>query len=126
MGCVEGMKKMVKIAGGIFAVNVGVSWIASELVPRFTLNNGYMGMSLPVAVMAFGVMAYLFLFQKKVVGKFAQGLLVGSFCANLFERVVFGNVLDWIPCGIGYCNTADLGLLAGLIMVLWRTRKNAE
>lgn len=105
------------IASLVFCFHVVVSVVTSITVDGGAFNDAYFGMPLPLAVIAIGVAAFLFLVQKVQVSAWVWAIIIGSFGSNLFERVVFKSVFDYIPCGIGYCNTADLGILVGLLFL---------
>lgn len=82
------------------------------------MNDGWFGISLPLGVLALGLAGYLFLFKRVKVSGWVWAVLVGSFVANLFERVVFGSVYDWIPILVGLTNTADIGICVALTAIL--------
>lgn len=113
------------VAVYIFGCHVVVSVLVSMVAEQGTFNDQFFGMPLPLAVIAIGVAAFLFLAQRVKVEAWVWQLLIGSFGSNLFERLAFGSVFDWIPCGVGFCNTADLGIMVGLFFLFRGTLENA-
>lgn len=75
------------------------------------------------------VLGSFLLFQTKnrllIIG---WGLIVGGATSNLFDRLVYGSVRDYLNLGsiFGLVNLADLALLVGVIFViinLFRSRR---
>jgi signal peptidase II len=63
------------------------------------------------------------------------GLLIGGAIGNLFDRVAFGYVLDFIDVGVGSLrfwtfNIADAGISLGIVILLvdtlWRSRSTVR
>lgn len=109
---------MWKLSTYFFASHVIVSALAGLWVTAGTFNDKYMGMSLPIIVTIIGIAACLFLFERVKAEQWVWGLLIGSFASNIFERLLFGSIFDWIPYGIGFCNTADIGIMVSLCFLL--------
>jgi len=64
----------------------------------------------------------------------ALGLILGGAIGNLFDRIVYGSVIDWIDVGIGYhrwptFNVADIGVTVGvglLALLMLRRQDHTE
>ncbi len=70
---------------------------------------------------------FLFLFDKSDLSKVGLSLLVGGTLSNLFDRLVFGYVVDYIPFfDLFYFNVADFANVLGLIFVLFGFFKESE
>ncbi len=113
---------MKKRAFCIFLLNILMSTAASLIVPDYTLN----GLQISMVMMTIGFCSLFYLHDQtrilwcKTNSQVFWGwsILWGSVASNLFERLYFGNVYDWIPLGIGMCNTADVGIVVGLVLIL--------
>lgn len=64
----------------------------------------------------------------------ALGLILGGAIGNLFDRIVYGSVIDWIDVGVGYhrwptFNVADIGVSVGvglLALLMLRHKDHPE
>jgi signal peptidase II len=64
----------------------------------------------------------------------ALGLILGGAIGNLYDRIVYGSVIDWIDVGVGFhrwptFNVADIGVSVGvglLALLLLRQKDGAE
>jgi signal peptidase II len=96
--------------------------------PSFTLGaGGNHKLLLPIASAAMILIAAWWLTPAIRTGHLRAtpaGLIIGSAASNLTDRVLHGQVTDFISTGWLVINLADLGVLAGLLMLLshnqWR------
>ncbi|MEN9557632.1 MAG: lipoprotein signal peptidase [Candidatus Parcubacteria bacterium] len=60
-------------------------------------------------------------------GVVAFGLIIGGALGNLYDRLLYGYVIDWILLfGRSAMNLADAAILMGIILVLWRTKESSR
>ncbi len=96
--------------------------------PSFTLGaGGDHKLLLPITSAAMIFMAAWWLapaIRTGLIGATPAGLIIGSAMSNLTDRLVHGQVTDFLSTGWLVINLADLGVLAGLLMLLghnqWR------
>lgn len=82
---------------------------------------------LVVIVMVALIMVWLFRHQWQKL-PLASGLFWGGMMANLLDRILFGQVIDWllIPILNLKNNLADVAIWLGLIIVLMQEMKNVK
>lgn len=87
------------------------------------------GHALLLAIFSLGLFVGLFLWREHLRllgpwGHFALALLVGGALGNLFDRLVYGYVIDFIDVRVWpVFNVADSALVVGtllLLVILWR------
>lgn len=87
------------------------------------------GQALPLAIMSLTLFVALFFWrdhlrQLGAWGNFALALIAGGAMGNLYDRLVYGYVIDFIDFRIWpVFNVADCAVVAGavlLILILWR------
>jgi signal peptidase II len=117
-----------------------------ELIPGF-LNLAHVGntgaawsiltgRSVLLAFVAIATLVAIYLWRRSLLLRlklvqFAFGLLCGGIVGNLFDRLYYGHVIDFIDLRFGTYiyptfNIADSGICVGVFLYLWHTlRKEA-
>lgn len=105
---------------------------------QYALNEGAflsLGSDLPdhvrywvLAIIPVGVLGYLCYHALRAEGvtasaQIAFGLILGGGGSNIFDRIVYGHVVDFMNMGIGNLRTgifnfADVAIMAGLLILL--------
>jgi lipoprotein signal peptidase len=71
-------------------------------------------------------LGYRFGIWEEWAGNLAYGLMLGAMGSNLFDRLSYGYILDWLSWrGVGAFNAADFLIVVGfiiLIVMIWRRR----
>lgn len=50
----------------------------------------------------------------------ASGLILGGGASNIYDRIVYGHVIDWISVGnVFVCNLADAMIVIGIFILLY-------
>ena len=71
---------------------------------------------------------FLYLFDKDDLSRIGLSLLIGGTLGNLFDRLIFGFVIDYIPFyDLFYFNVADVANFLGLVFLVFiRETKEKE
>lgn len=65
-----------------------------------------------------------FSYMQYLYGDFpAHMLVVGSVLSNTYDLIRRGGIIDWIDLGIIKTNFADIGIIGGICIVVWRYSK---
>ncbi len=106
--------------------------IAEKKLPIFYNENFAFSIPLPTVLMylLYGlvlgvVMWYLARSWKNIqsLERMSWGLILAGGISNIAERIVRGNVRDFIPVLNGILNVADLYIIFGLVILLMLSRK---
>jgi len=88
----------------------------------FGVFPGYSSFFLIVSFIAIFLIIYLF-FKKKLEGKLGEislGLILGGTLGNLYDRLVYGAVIDFLDFRIWpVFNLADSAITVGIILLMW-------
>ncbi|MEW6482462.1 MAG: signal peptidase II [bacterium] len=73
----------------------------------------------------------VFLKEKPLLFKIGIGLFIGGAISNLFDRIIYSFVVDFISIGIGNIrwptfNIADLGIVIGAILIICKKAINEK
>jgi signal peptidase II len=109
-------------------LNETFTWLGFEF--KYIENSGMAGGLLPGYARVFGIISVLFVLFVLYLRKDAYwrgggmdvglGLLVGGAIGNGFDRLVFGQVTDFIVRSGGILNIADHALELGIITLILR------
>jgi len=96
----------------------------------FGLFSGYSGIIFWVTlIICILLVCYsIFLKEKSPFFRIGIGLFIGGAISNIFDRVLYGFVIDFISIGIGNLrwptfNLADVGIVIGAILIIFRKNK---
>ncbi len=97
---------------GIFGLSFGDGVLVRYLLP----------------ILGIGFAIYLSLTAKSLFSLFAYGLILGGALGNIFDRIFFGKVTDFIDIGIGrwrwyVFNLADAFLVIGIFLTILTGRR---
>jgi signal peptidase II len=106
--------------------------IAFGINPSFLGTSALAAFSVLVALLMTGYLFFAWLGEKPILA--ALCLIVSGACGNLYDRIAWGRVVDFIEIGIGdvtwpVFNVADLAVTAGALLLAWRmfaTEKNSS
>ncbi len=92
-------------------------WLAGG---RNIINHAWLGTSWLMVLLATGGLVCLMAFREHFasVAPWAGALFVGSVVSNVFERVVLGGVADYLWLGPLVANSADVGILLGVFLLV--------
>lgn len=119
----------IKVATGfIFMISLMSSFILPGLMNLTVLPNS--GISLGVGAGEFELLILgLSMIVLAIIGRELWSVrsrlpwvfifLIGAGAANTLERLIFGEVRDWIPLSFILFNVADLFIVCGLLVYLW-------
>ncbi|MFZ1721623.1 MAG: signal peptidase II [Microgenomates group bacterium] len=115
---------------GIFAIDQATKYLASSSGNKVFLNSGISfgaGDTVsPEIVLALTVFVAIGIF---IVGKdlwrknpLVSGIFWGAVLSNIFDRIFFGGVRDWLPIPIlsVHNNLADIAIISSLSILLFR------
>ena len=114
----------VELIGGIarlrFIYNEG---IAFGITPSFLGTDVLAVFSVLVALLMTLYLLFARLDDRPTL--IALCLIVGGACGNLYDRIVWGRVVDFFEIGIGKLtwpvfNVADMAVTAGALLLAWR------
>ncbi|MEW6103646.1 MAG: signal peptidase II [bacterium] len=93
----------------------------------FGLFSGYSGIIFWLTlIICIILVAYsIFLKEKPLLFKIGIGLFIGGAISNLFDRIIYSFVVDFISIGIGNArwptfNIADLGIVIGAFFIVFK------
>lgn len=104
----------------VFAVDQMTKALAGtvHLNDEFALGVASAPSMIAAALMAAGIVAFLYAARRWHAPAIAAGLFVGGSISNLSDRLVYGQVRDFIVADPIVLNLADLALVAGLAVWL--------
>jgi signal peptidase II len=99
----------------------GADWSPAARVAVFQVANG-------LFLLAIAIVALRSHWSR--LGGLGLGLILGGGVSNLFDRVAFGKVVDFLNVGIGplrtgIFNVADVAVMAGVACLLWEAFRNS-
>ena len=97
--------------------------IAFGINPSFFGTSALAVFSVLVALLMTGYLLFAWLSDKPTLA--ALCLIVGGACGNLYDRIAWGRVVDFIEIGVGdltwpVFNVADVAVTAGALLLAWR------
>jgi signal peptidase II len=97
--------------------------IAFGINPSFFGTNMLAVFSVLVALLMTGYLLFAWLADKHTLA--ALCLIVGGACGNLYDRIAWGRVVDFMEIGIGEMtwpvfNVADVAVTVGALLLAWR------
>jgi len=113
------------------------AWVATTRLLPLTKNSGFVfsvPLPLPVvyaitiAVLIFISGVYFLNFvRSRILFSVTYGLILGGAVSNLYFRLTQGFVWDYFSLGLfgvsGAWNLADVGIITGIVMWFWLSRK---
>jgi len=91
----------------------------------FSFFIGVTAINIIFIVLSFLALGFLFYYartQKKWKFIIPLGFLFGGIVGNLFDRIFFSSVIDWIDFHFWpIFNIADCGIVLGVILLIWFT-----
>ncbi len=97
--------------------------IAFGINPSFLSTGTLAVFSVLVALLMTGYILFAWLDDKPTLA--ALCMIVGGACGNLYDRLAWGRVVDFIEIGIGELtwpvfNVADMAVTTGALLLAWR------
>ncbi len=107
------------LAGGWIRAEVAMG-TSTLMTLGVSLGAELIGLVLAVMIVIFWGAA-----RKQVLHSVSLGLIIGSLASNLFDRIAYGNVLDYVHIeGIPGFNLAHLSLIAGAALLAYSVLRN--
>ncbi len=105
-------KFIVTFLGYQISYNLGIS------LNFFSKSNGFILTSVLIILVLLLFLSFQSVWRKYQI---AAGLFFGGAIANIFDRILFGSVRDWLPIPLTqiHNNIADIAIFLGLFLLIY-------
>lgn len=116
----------MKLFVSVFLACQAVKYMTMAHDMEITWNIALWGTNIPffVAVLAGGACIALSLFFVNLTGNMGFSFMAGGMASNLFDRLFYGGVADYIWLSDAVVNAADICIVFGMAVIavyIWRT-----
>jgi len=115
------VKTLTLLSVGLLFLDRLTKWLV-EPVKNFNFYFFSVNQCLLTTIMGAVIILLLLLFLK--TKNTALLLIIFGGISNLFDRIYFGYVIDWINISISTFNIADIMIILGIICLIFRFKKS--